>query len=492
MELSGLNTVIIGSGIGGLAAGALLASRGALVTVLEAQGYPGGCAATFARQGYRFDAGATVGCGFHPGGPMDMLGRELGITWPVRQETVAWRYCHGSLTLDLDRQGSGVLERFPESRAFWQEQSVLSALLWKLAAGGLPWPPASIADLALLLRKGFSGFPGTSRLLHFAAKTAYEWLVEHRLETNAKFMRFIDAQLLISAQATSREANAVNAAIALDLPFSGAWHIEGGIGRISEQLALSIEQHGGTVLYRERVERMHTIRRQVFGVETSGGLSLAADLFLANLTPASLALLAGISSDSPLLRQKGPVHRWGTVTLYLGLDAAIAAGAGERHLQIIGQSGNPGEGNSIFASFSMPGEEGRAPRGCAAVTVSTHSRPEPWFAAVGKSREEYLRLKSTYIDKMLDLLALHIPGLREGIRFLEAGTPLTWERYTGRHRGYVGGYPQTSLFDVRDPATGFDNMLLVGDSVFPGQSLPGVVTGARRVVELAGRGVGSR
>ncbi|NTU97852.1 MAG: amine oxidase, partial [Chlorobiaceae bacterium] len=47
-----------------------------------------------------------------------------------------------------------------------------------------------------------------------------------------------------------------------------------------------------------------------------------------------------------------------------------------------------------------------------------------------------------------------------------------------------GGYPQTSLFGVRGPSTRFDNLFLAGDSVFPGQSLPGVVTGARRTVEL--------
>jgi phytoene dehydrogenase-like protein len=48
----------------------------------------------------------------------------------------------------------------------------------------------------------------------------------------------------------------------------------------------------------------------------------------------------------------------------------------------------------------------------------------------------------------------------------------------------VGGYAQSSLFDVRGPATAYTNLFLVGDSIFPGQSLPGVVTGARRTVEL--------
>ena len=144
MELQDLNVVVVGAGVGGLAAGALLARKGAMVTVLEAQDYPGGCAATFAREGYRFDAGATIGCGFHDGGPMDMLGKELGIIWPVSPEPVAWQYRHNSLHLDLPPQRLGILERFPGSAPFWKEQADLAKLLWHLAEGGLSWPAKSV------------------------------------------------------------------------------------------------------------------------------------------------------------------------------------------------------------------------------------------------------------------------------------------------------------------------------------------------------------
>lgn len=488
MEISGTNIVVIGAGIGGLAAGAMLASEGAWVTVLEAQRYPGGCAATFSAKGYRFDAGATVGCGFHAEAPMDELGRELGIDWPVESLPVAWQYRHDQLSIDLSHSKAALLDRFPHSRLFWKEQEELSRLLWKLASGGLSWPPESLGDLGKLLRKGASGLPGTARLLQFATKTAYDWLASHQLETDKEFVRFIDAQLLISVQTTSRHASAVNAAIALDLPSSGASHVHGGIGRVAELLAESIERSGGAVLYGQQVIRLDTVRRQVFGVETAAGSAFAADLVLADLTPGSLALLAESSAESPLLQRKGPSPEWSAFMLYLGIDEGVAVSIGARHLQITGHDGELGEGNSIFVSFSSPGETGRAPEGLLAVTVSTHTRPDPWFAALERSREEYMQRKADYTEKVLDLMSSHIPGVRDAVRFIEAGTPVTWARYTGRHHGFVGGYPQTSLFDVRSPATGFENMLLVGDSIFPGQSLPGVVTGARRVVELVRRG----
>ncbi len=61
--------VVIGAGVGGLTAAALLLNAGKQITLLEAHNYPGGSAGTFYHQGYRFDAAATLVGGFSPSGP---------------------------------------------------------------------------------------------------------------------------------------------------------------------------------------------------------------------------------------------------------------------------------------------------------------------------------------------------------------------------------------------------------------------------------------
>ena len=52
--------IVIGSGLGGLAAAIRLRARGHEVIVLEAMDQPGGRAAVFKQDGFSFDAGPTV------------------------------------------------------------------------------------------------------------------------------------------------------------------------------------------------------------------------------------------------------------------------------------------------------------------------------------------------------------------------------------------------------------------------------------------------
>jgi len=480
MDLRDLHCIVIGAGIGGLAAGALLARRGVQVVVLEAQRYPGGCAATFSTGGYRFDAGATVGCGFHSGGPLDRLGRELGIEWPVHAEPLAWQYRHRDLRLDLLSSRDAIISRFPRSQAFWEEQGKIARLLWHLSAEALPWPVSGVRDVADLASRSLAALPDSTRLLPFMRRIAWDWLRQHRLHADPDFVRFIDAQLLISAQATSRAANALNAAIALDLPMAGTWSVQGGIGTIAQRLADSIERDGAAVLHGKKVTRLDTINREVLGVETADGDALATDMVVVNLTPDSFILLDDSAPESEVPAPSG----WSAFMLYLGVDSSLFERAGADHLQIVAPEGELGECRSLFVSASPADDAGRAPEGQRAVTVSTHTRPERWFEALRQGREAYEALKQEYSDRVLALLYEQLPEARGTIRSMIAATPHSWEQWTGRHRGLVGGYAQTSLFGVRGPATKYTNLFLVGDSIFPGQSLPGVVTGARRTVEL--------
>ena len=74
-------------------------------------------------------------------------------------------------------------------------------------------------------------------------------------------------------------------------------------------------------------------------------------------------------------------------------------------------------------------------------------------------------------------------------KFVLSGTPRTFEHYTHRRHGMVGGVPHS----VRQPMwrtpkhrTPLENFHLVGDTVYPGQGVPAVVLGALNLVREIG------
>jgi len=98
-----------------------------------------------------------------------------------------------------------------------------------------------------------------------------------------------------------------------------------------------------------------------------------------------------------------------------------------------------------------------------------------------QDRQAYFERRAEYTERMLAAAEIAIPGIRQAIDLCLPGTPVTFETFTHRSQGMVGGFPQTSLWSARGPRTGIANLWMVGDSIFPGQSTAGVTLGALRV-----------
>ncbi|MDX1687850.1 MAG: NAD(P)/FAD-dependent oxidoreductase [Candidatus Promineifilaceae bacterium] len=474
--------VVIGAGIGGLTAGALLLHAGHSVTVLEAHVYPGGSAGTFYHQGYRFDAGATLAGGFAPGGPHSRLATLLGVEWPVRPVDPAWVVHlpgHETITQWADPAAweSEWQRTFPGSDRLWRTQRRLADVAWEIAAQPFPWPPASAGDVATLAA---AVRPTTLRALPYLTRTVADMIPHER----PALKTFLDAQLLIAAQTTADEANALYGSAALDLPRRGVNHVHGGIGALAETLVAWIRDHGGVVHFRQQVEGIEVRDGRAVAVHTNKKMSVEADWVLANVTPWALQHLLADDAPPSLRREVDDREAtWGAFTLYLGLDASRLPGSAADHHQVIVDADRPlGEGNSVFISLSDPEDESRAPAGKRAATLSTHTEIGPWWQLRdGDDPAAYKARRDAYTERLLGTAERALPGIRDAAELILPGTPVTFEFYIRRPRGMVGGFPQTSLFRARGPHTGIPNLKLVGDSIFPGQSTAGVTLGAMRV-----------
>ena len=483
--------VIIGAGVGGLTTAALLARRGIKVMVLEAHVYPGGCAGTFYHQGYHFDAGATLAGGFYPGGPMDLVARAVGIDrWPARASNPAMTvHLSGGKQITRWTDNRRWEERRrafgPSGEKFWRWQERTADALWSLALRSPAWPPQTGQDWAGLIKDGgdwlAENFP--RHLNPALLLDAVRPVSAHLRRASADLRQFVDAQLLIAAQTTSRQANALYGASALDLPRRDVVHLQGGMGAIAETLADAVRRNGGQVLYKQDVTNIRTEKGRPVAVETRRKRDYPADMVIANLPPWNIAHLLEDPVPSRLQNlPPKPEDGWGAFMVYVGLDGSAIPPDFPLHHQVVVQE-PLAEGNTIFLSISPDWDTGRGPAGTRTLTISTHTRLDRWWQLFEQDRSAYESRKARYLKRILNGAELVLPGLREAAYLILPGTPVTFRRFTRRAWGWVGGFPQTNLLRAWGPRLG-PGLWMVGDSIFPGQSTAAVALGGLRVARM--------
>ncbi len=483
--------IVIGAGIGGLTTAALLAKDGYDVTVMEAQTYPGGSASTYYHKGYRFDSGATVAGGFQPNGPHYLIGQILDLDWDVHTYEPAWVVHMPGRQVALTANNEDVLRNFPDSAAFWDEQARIADLGWSLSAQGLPWPPTDMSEAWQIAKVGITNLPHDLQIIPFALMKTKQWMHLRGVADDPEFARFIDGQLLISAQTTSSNAYALYSATALDLARQGVYHAEGGIGSIAEQLVGKLEEYGGTIEYRRHVTDIEVDDGRVAGIKAKKGRRdkqadfFPADVVVANVTPWSLEKLLGHAAPASLRRETTQRSTtYGAFVVHLGLkEDFLPDDFPDHHQFLMDVKGPLGEGRSLFMSVSPDWDDSRAPAGERAVTITTHTKIQPWWDLLQQDEDAYYARKDAYAETFIHNINKYIPGFKDAVTLVLPGTPVTYQFYTKRHKGMVGGFPQTSLFNARGPRTEIPNLRIVGDSIFPGQSTAGVSLGAWRVAE---------
>ncbi|MEM8884321.1 MAG: NAD(P)/FAD-dependent oxidoreductase [Planctomycetota bacterium] len=447
------DVLVIGAGFGGLGSALRLAEHGVDVVLCEALGYPGGCACTFKRNGHKYEAGATLFSGLGEGQLfrqwIDRYGLDVEVEWldPVLT------FRAPGYELEIPRARDVLVERFADMPGaprqaiynFFAEQKRVADILWSLLDDPVLLPPFDFGGFVRHLGR----LPRYLPLARFAGRSVHAILKRHGLATFEPLRLYLDALCQITVQCGIKEAESTVGLATMDYYFRGTGHVRGGIGELAKGLVAAIRQVGGEVRYASPVGKL---RRDgaVWVADTPRG-EVRARRVVANVLPQALHHLTGEKPFDGLTEEVE--SGWGACMLYLVARDDV----GPRHLQMVLDPTQPlQEGNHLFASRTET------------ITVSTHVR-------IGRSDMPAVQ------QKMREGIARMAPEWEIVDEF--TASPRTFERWTRRPGGYVGGVPRRAgQIPALRTATP-DGLHLVGDSVFPGQSTFAAALGGYKLAQ---------
>lgn len=471
--------VVIGSGIGGLTAAALLQERGFSTITLEKNAVPGGSCSSFKRAGYTFDAGASVFYGFSDNdryGTLnlhDRIFRKLGIEVPVIPDPVQIHY-HLPDAVDIpvyyhkEKFLSGLIERFPREergiRAFYRELESVHEILSSLPAGSLEDPvhilsvagdhPSKVFALAL---KTFRSMGKTARhyvsdktLLRFFDMEAYSWAVQDALATPL-----------------------VNAGICLaDRHLGGIHYPVGGSGAIPEALCGGIRKFGGKVLFNTEVSEILVTNGKAEGVRLSNGEVITARAVISNATVWDTC--NRLLKDTRYRISDDRYHMapsW--FQMFLGVDASIIPDDfNVHHIFVDDWKGYSMPGGTIYLSIPSFLDPTVAPAGKHVFHAFVTDEKNRW-KNLQLRKSAYVDAKKAYAATLLKRIEKLLPGLRDAVELEILATPLTHERYLNRYNGTYGAqlFAGQNVLQKPQNRTAVRNLFAAGDSTFPGQGV---------------------
>ena len=473
-----LDVVVVGAGIAGLTAAALLAREGLTVELLEAHQQSGGCAGTFRRGPYTFDVGATQVAGLEPGGSHQRLLAHFGL--PLPQATPLDPACVVDLAdgrppvrifRDPARWKAEREQQFPGSGRFWQLCATLHGANWAFASRDPVLPPRSLWDLGQLL-PALRPANLASGLL--AAASVADLLTLTGCGGDPRLRRFLDLQLRLYSQEPAEGTAALYGATVLAMGQAplGLSHLQGSMQVLSQQLEQALAAGGGQLRLRHRVSDLERSN------EPGGGAGWRVRGERFERQAADVVLALPVQSLPDLLGEQLPAgYRQrlaqlpdpsGALVFYGAVERALLPANCPAHLQL--DWADPG---TLFVSVSHEGD-GRAPAGLATVIASVFTAAKPWFGleatAYDQAKAEALAAMQRGLESLLGISS-------EQWRHAELATPLGFERWTGRPFGFVGGLGQhPSRFGPFGLAsrTPLPGLWLCGDSIHPGEGTAAV------------------
>jgi len=489
--------VVVGAGVGGLAAAARLAAAGHAVTVCEQAQVVGGKLGVIERATeagtFRFDTGPsllTMPYVFAElfaatGDPL-----QTSLSLEPLDPLIRHRFADGT-RLDTAPQLEVTAARMdaalgPGAGLAWRQLAARSERVWQAVQEPfLETAVGGAADLARqAVRLGDLRAVAPARTMRSLGR---RYLDDPRQRT--MFERY--------ATYTGSDPRRAPAALAV-VPYVeqafGGWYVRGGLRTLADELAGRVTALGGRIRTGTDVVRIETTAGRASGVQFADGGSLPADVVVAN-ADASHVYRDLLPQTRQLRRLRRSTPSLSGFVLLLGVRGRTP---GLAHHNVLFPSSYDDEFDAVFGDPAAPVAD---PTLYISVPDDPAIRPdghEAWFVLVNAPRHGHGRgavdwnspeLAGSYAGRLLGILARRGLQVTDRLLFSHVVTPADLERATRAPGGAIYGTSSNGLRSAflrprnRSPVPG---LFLVGGSAHPGGGLPLVTLSAKIVADLIG------
>jgi phytoene dehydrogenase-like protein len=510
------DAVIIGSGIGGLVSAAYLARRGVRVLVCEQHRQPGGYFTSFKRKGYTFDGGiqACEDCGIL----LSCL-EQLGVRDRIELHRSTFAYATPDVFLPLNT-AADIARFYAElSKVFPDESQGISFISKKVfefssameAFTSLPNP------LFVPFSHFLGALPGWIVQNWKELKSGPE-LMRHMSITMEDFFRqhLRDPDLLRFLGQLGYEGTPAAFVLGMVTFVLDYYYPIGGIQAISDVLAESIQERGGTIRYKTLVEEILLEGDRAGGVRLKGGETIRAPFVISN-SDARRTFLNMLPASSVPEAYRQRLQRAevceSAFTVFLGVDIPTEdlPIQGCHHIYFFPNYqgvdfkhdiDDPELYSRSAVELCVPSvtDPALAPKGKTSMVlqcIATADYCKEWGTKNGRRTADYRRLKEKVARQVIATAETLIPGLSKRIEYMDVATPFTMERYTLNSRGSSSGWsyhPRKGLNAGASGMTGFltpvKNLYAVGHwTATPGGAPAGFISG-KIVSEIVRRRLG--
>ena len=462
---------VVGSGIGGSSMAAYLDAKGYKTILFEKEPYLGGCSSTFDHKGYTYNTGATTLAGYEEGhivkSMFDKIGfaPELIVTDPaiiiIQNRKITPRFS------DLD-EFLEVLEQnypHPKNREFWTLVHTLGKEFYTMH--GHYYSNKSLWKKLISLT---SFLPLLVKFQRYLRENAYDFIKDFYGDISEEYQKFLEAQILIVAQAHSKEINFFTAALSLGYSFNQTHYVLGGFGRLFDQMTEKMK-HVNRNTQIEKIER----HSDYFTLYTKDHAFKARKVILNSTIYDSAKLFDDKKIENYYKKYETLNNYQSSFMLYMTIKSNKKYA---HHYQLI-QDMNyiHSISNAVFVSFSDVTDRMLTPKGHYSITASIHTDSRFWDnkRAYKAKKEE---LQSQMLKSICDILDIN----EEEIVHKFAATPKSFKHYINRSQ--LGGNAITMknfLPKLPSNDTSIEGLYHVGDTVYAAQGWPGVMLGVENL-----------